>query len=143
MKNLLQSLAENLGMVFSYGRRDHLNLLSFDQEDNDIRFLLFPLKVRSVFSSDSGSVNRTTWIGSFMVLQRSDLDSFYNEQKGNSSEGKYEKHIEPIKTALDTLLNQLICNQDYIVQNWDMDEVINLFDMNADGIMVTFTISTS
>jgi hypothetical protein len=140
MKNKFEDLALRLGMVFSYGRRDHINLLNFADGDTTRRFILFPLKETNNFSADSGFKIKTIYSGSFGVVERSSLDEYYNEQKGDESEGKYKKHIEPIKLAVATMLDEIQCDNSLSVQSWVVDEVINLLDFNADGVIVSFSI---
>lgn len=143
LKTKLEQLAVAQGMIISYGRRDHLNLLTFADEDTTTRFTLFPLKTRYTFGVDSGNITKTTWIGTFMILQRSNLDEYYNEQKGLASGGKYELHIKPMFDKATSMLNSLICDNSFIVNSFEVDEVINLLDFNADGVVVSFQISTT
>ncbi|HSW67677.1 MAG TPA: hypothetical protein VLH16_03770 [Bacteroidales bacterium] len=128
-------------MAFTYGRRDHINLITFDDTDTTIRFVLFPVKEINTFG-DAGFVEKTTWSGSFIVLKKSSLDEYYNEQKGDKAQGKYELHIKPIKILVERLLILLSCENKLLVQKWDISEVINMLDMNGDGVLVNFQIAT-
>ena len=130
-----------LQVIFTYGRRDHINLITFDDTDFNIRFVLFPIKEVSAFGA-AGFVEKTTWTGSFIVLKKSSLDEYYNEQKGVEALGKYELHIRPIKILVERLLTLLQCENKLLVQRWDISEVINMLDMNGDGVLVNFQIST-
>ena len=134
LKEKLELLAVNLGMIASYGRRDHLNLLTFEDNDTTTRFILFPLEFNHTFEPSSGNINSTIWSGSFMILERSSLDEYYNEQKGSALDGKYQLHINPMVDKSKSILNSLICDNSYIVKAWKLNEVINILDMNADGV---------
>ena len=43
-----------------------------------------------------------------------------------------------IDSQLTIIENELICNQEATLGQWEITEVINIFDYNFDGILVTY-----
>ena len=157
MKDTLEHIIKNeLGWNWSYGRRDFQNLEEPEAADDPKPFFFMDPPVREdERSSDSGL--KTGWTkvsGKFMILLKSDLDQNYDQQKGQAKEdGKFDKHIKPvIEDKLDSngevvehaLINQLeniiSCPPyDWHIKAQRVQEVINLFDNNYDGALVTFS----
>ena len=76
-----------------------------------------------------------------MLLKHSDFDRVYNSQSENEQvEGKYEQYIKPCKQEV-MKIAKAFCG-DYTIEGWRMVEVINLYDNNFDGVLVTFQISS-
>ncbi len=85
--------------------------------------------------NDSGEIESFVYSGSFMLLYSSDIDEkSYND--------RYVKYIKPIiDSQIEIIENDLICEQEATIEEWKEVEVINLFDQNFDGILVTYRVS--
>jgi len=136
----LKTVFENLALSqvpvwgFEYARNDYQNLI--DSTDfiadalegygvGETVMFVDPIK-RGV-----NSRNEKTYTGSFMVLTKSDLDKTYDE--------RHLLFIEPlISLLMVSFRNKLKC--EYDVNTWDSTEVINMFDWNADGLLITYSI---
>lgn len=69
--------------------------------------------------------------GNFLVLTNSDIDKGYSE--------KFADYIEPLLAIISgDLLKTLNCTFD--VENLTSIEAINMFDFNADGLSVSFSL---
>jgi hypothetical protein len=127
--NFLKNIAELNLWLFEYSRADYQNLVD-DMEYNKIHLFVDPIATDSSFS-DSG-FEQETYIGKMMLLVSSDVDETYKE--------KYENNIQPLmNNALATIKQTLICS-DYEVVKFSTVEVINLFDTNLDGVLITYAV---
>lgn len=157
MKDALEDIVVNqLGWNWSYGRKDFHNLQKAESKENPKPFFFMDPPIREdERSSDTGL--RNGWVkvtGKYMILVKSELDQNYDQQKNQAkADGKFEKHIKPIiENLLDgngdvtdySLINQLeniitCLPYDWHIKTQRVQEVINLFDNNYDGAVVTFT----
>ena len=139
MKEALQQIANNNGWHFDYGRSYFHNLET--EADKEYYFFLDPIEESVTFNEYIVPTKRT-YNGRFMLLKHSDFDRVYNAQSDNNqSESKYEQYIKPCKEEVMKIANTL-CG-DYTIEGWRMIEVINLYDNNFDGVLVTFQITTN
>lgn len=130
MYELLKTIAQDNDWIFDYGRKDYLNL-NDDMETDKIYLFAEPIEISSKFS-DSGNEQKT-YSGKLMILVSSDLDETYLQ--------KYENHIQPlIQNAGDILKNAMVCDE-YEILNFKSMEVINLFDYNVDGVLITYSVN--
>lgn len=119
---------------FEYARRDYQNLIDStnwiaDALNNygtdETIFFCDPIK------RGKTKAGAETFSGSFMVLTRSDHDEKYEE--------RYTKFIEPILSILmGGFRNKLLC--DFDLNLWESTEIINAFDWNADGLLITYSL---
>lgn len=134
IKKTLQDFAEiTKGYNFTHARRDFQNLQSvtdfiYSQTENlatgETTFFLDPI-IRKP-SSDG-----VTYTGNFLILTNSNPDMTYNQ--------KYEAYIEPMILMVQTeLYNSLRCLYD--INDLTVIEVIDMFDFNADGVSVSFSL---
>ena len=138
MKETLQQIAASNGWHFDYGRSDFHNLET--EEGKEYYFFLDPLEESVIFDEYIVPTKRT-YNGRFMLLKHSDFDRVYNSQSENEQvEGKYEQYIKPCKREV-MKIAKAFCG-DYTIEGWRMVEVINLYDNNFDGVLVTFQISS-
>lgn len=135
---VLEQIAQIKDWHFEYGRKDYNNL--YDEKDNkEFKLFLDPIQINIVYS-DMGNIEKTKYIGFFMLLTKSDFDRIYHSQKqGNPQEGKYEKYIKRCTDESLSIVNDLTCLGLNIMQ-WNITEVINEFDTNLDGVIVNFII---
>ena len=162
---LLNNYCSDLGWFFSYGNKANQNLLqsTYDNnlENNQIYFLLDPVRRISSFG-EFGGVGRKTYRGNFLLVVQSDIDmTYYNQtnqeeflNRFNSKDnpvivescpdtvkGKYEENIRPIiEDQLPKIENLINCS-DYRIDSWEYIDATDVFDANTDGITVSFSIS--
>jgi len=131
MKEILEALATLQGWFFDYGRNDFHNLI--DDAGTNVFLLLDPVKLKNNYN-DSGSIESITYSGSFMLLKSSDIDE-------ESYNFRYENYIKPLhENELDLINNELICEQEAEILEWNETEVINVIDENLDGIIVSYIV---
>ena len=136
---ILQSYATTYGWYFSYGNASNRNLLSSDTTVGKIYLLLDPVR-RSIANSEFGGLGEATYSGSFMLLIKSDRDQQYHNQKDQlASTGKYEKNIKPMLDLLNTFNEDIACD-DLQVNTWDIIDLVDVLDVNMDGLLVTYSI---
>mgnify|MGYP003670900834 CR=1 FL=1 len=136
---VFEERATNLGWTFSYGNKANQNLIQGDLVTDKIYLLLDPVKRTRVFS-EFGGTGTTSFSGSFLLLKKSTIDQQYYEGQGTEA-GKYKENIKPLlQTEIPKLENVLNC-EDYKVNEWSIVDVVDIFDFNADGIIVTYNIS--
>ena len=146
MRTIFKTIAAAKGWGFSYGSRDMINLLE-NATPGQIQLLVDVRKRESERSPDTGlSTGNYIYTGKFLLVVKSDLDEVYDDQlEVDSSDGKYEKAIQPITThltgALALLEDSLICDHDLIVGVWIDLEVTNQLDENMDGVSVTYKLT--
>lgn len=134
LKTKLESIANNITPVPwkpVYARKDYQNLI--DATDfvadsikgyavGETMLVIDPIKRKNRKSN-------LDYSGYFMVLTKSNLDETYDE--------KYSLYIEPLLEIIHrTVYNSLNCDFDVI--QLESTEVINMFDWNADGLLVTY-----
>jgi hypothetical protein len=131
MYNKLKDIAEVNNWIFKYARRDYQNLVN--EVDNDNIFLfLDPVQTANEFDEYNNPV-AVNYSGSFLLLKASDFDQDY--------EGRYVEHIKPlIDSTLKQITESIACDEKLNIQSWNTTEIINLFDMNLDGIAVKYTV---
>lgn len=131
MYEILKALAAASGWVFEYGRRDFQNLHDAAEQKEVSHLFLDPVQI-SKNRSDSGQVESITYSGNFMLLYSSDIDE-------ESYEYRYENYIKPIlEGQIGVIENDLVCVQEATIEQWQIVEVINMFDYNLDGVIVTY-----
>lgn len=131
--DVLKNYALGSGWKFVYARRDYQNLIGATDFVADAiegfgigesALILDPVNRKSTESGIECS-------GNFLVLTKSDLDDDY--------ESRFDKYIKPlIHLLLIELKNSLVCNFD--VNTWNSTEVINMFDWNADGLLISYSV---
>lgn len=139
--DILREITEtDLSWNFTYGRSDFQNIIEAASE-NDPKpfFFLDPVTREPLFSPDGGNLGQTDFEGNFMILSKSELDQVYdNQQEVDPTMGKYKSNIKPkIETLLTTFKSKLFCKSIQVMRMRTTD-VINVFDDNFDGILVSF-----
>lgn len=134
VKDKLESIAISYGWRFVHARRDYANLTDALQFVTDAvegygvgETILFLDPV----IEDLSKTESTGYSGNFMILTISDLDMSY--------EDKHTKFIKPLKEVLVGFKNKLRCT--YQINQFRSIEVINVFDINADGLSVQFSLN--
>jgi hypothetical protein len=136
LKTVFENLASTQSPAwgFEYARNDYQNLIDSTDFISDAlegygvgETIMFvdPMK-RGITSR-----NQKTYSGSFMVLTKSDLDKDYDD--------RFTLFIEPlIDLLMVSFRNKLKC--EYDINTWESTEIINMFDWNADGLLITYNI---
>lgn len=134
MYEILKAIATAQGWNFEYGRRDFDNLFSEIEDKTQKYLFLDPVKTKRVKNKE-GVVEAETQQGTFMILMSSSLDELsYND--------RYNTYIKPLIDTDNAIIEEAIrCGYDAEVKEWTITEVINLFDYNFDGIIVSFLVN--
>lgn len=134
LKKQIKAQAESLGWHFVYARRDYQNLsevLNFIDDALEGYGIGETFLFMDPIRYDGTKTDGIVYSGTFMVLTKSDIDDDY--------ESKCEKYIDPLKELMfGSFKNKLRC--DFTIQGWNAIEVINVFDLNADGLSITFNL---
>jgi hypothetical protein len=134
MYEILKALAAVENWVFEYGRTDFQNLYNGLDNKNVSHLFLDPPE-RSKKRNDSGVVESIVYSGNFMLLYSSDIDE-------TSYEYRYTNYIKPILDSQIAIIEEdLICEHEATLEEWKELEVINMFDQNLDGVLVTYRVS--
>jgi len=131
MYDVLKTIATINNWVFQYARKDYANLFDEAEQIGVPHIFLDPVQIDTVFDEFNEPIS-TSYEGSFMCLVSSDIDE-------ENYDYKYQTHIKPLATtALNNIKDYVRCNTDISITNWREVEVINVFDYNLDGILVTY-----
>lgn len=134
MYNLLKSISTTNGWTFTYAKKDFANLFDEVEVSGGTYVFLDPVKTNSNFDEYNQEISKT-YTGTFMVLASSDLDEI-------DYDTRYQKYIRPITSgATATIKNAIQCDGNKTIKNWGETEVINVFDYNMDGLLITYTIN--
>lgn len=134
MKDILEAFAAAQGWPFDYGRSDFHNLIDVAEQANTSYLFLDPVDISKI-RNDEQQVEAIIYSGSFMLMRSSDVDE-------ESYNYRYENYIKPIiLTQIELIEDELICNHEATLEEWKIIEVINVFDYNLDGLMVTYKVS--
>lgn len=140
IRDIFKEWVELKGWVFSYGNSANRNLLESNEIENTIYLLLDSVKETEGSSLYGGDV-ATTYSSNFILGIKSDFDNVYDGQNYTEIENsRYVKNIQPLKDALKEFKDIIDCSE-LKRTNWEVIEVINQFDINLDGLLVTFTLT--
>ena len=149
MKQILENIATENEWIFDYSRQDFRNLRDGEalNEDESKKYYLFcdPIESNTLFSRAGLPLGQKEYTGKIMLLVVSDLDQVYDSQLGqDKADGKHEMNIKPMTEkggVLELLiLDKLICDYDLEVMTWRVTEVVNMLDLNMDGVIINFKI---
>lgn len=130
MHDFFKNIAASNSWGFEYGRSDYQNL-ERDIEAGKIYLYVDPIITDSKFT-DVGN-ETLSYSGKFMLLLSSDVDEEY--------EDKYNDYIKPLLTdGLQIFKDEVACS-DYQITLFRVIEVINLFDQNFDGVLVSYNVT--
>ena len=137
----LEQFSSSKGYVFHYGRKAVLNLIDTGENwtgaTDTIYFLLENRKIKPVTNTTKTNVKGNSFDGVFFLVKHSDLDLNFFDETGEESTGKYTVNIEPLLVVLKELQTYFSCTLiDFEVV--EADDVTDILDMNADGLMVKF-----
>lgn len=135
MYEILKEIALANGWAFTYARKDFANLYDEIEVSDKPYIFLDPVVIEDA-ENDSDVLEATIHSGSFMLVMSSDLDDAdYND--------RYEDYIKPLlEGAARDLKDWIRCGSRNIDFNlWKKTEVINAFDYNFDGLIVSYNIT--
>ena len=133
MYELLQLIAINNNWFFEYSRSDYQNLYD-GMEINKIHLFADPITIDTVFT-DSGNEIKT-YTGKVMLLVSSDIDETYKT--------KYINNIKPLITTSTQVIKQsILCDDTMEINKFQTIEVINLFDVNLDGVLINYSVTVT
>lgn len=134
MYELIKTICTTNNWYFQYSRSDYSNLFDEIEVAGKPHVFLDPVQIETIFD-EFNSPTLKTYTGSFMILVSSDVDD-------EDYDKKYQDHIKPIiNNTLVTIKDAIQCDGDMSFNLWREVEVINLFDYNLDGILITYSIS--
>lgn len=140
----LRNIAADKGWEFSIGNRTTLNLREkIDTIGSGIALFVEPPKISHKYNQ-YGAVEQTTYKGNLLLLVLSDFDDGTDgavQQDGGVDyiETKWENNVRPLVDEVRSLFQQITCDGGEIVQI-DTEPFFNLFDWNADGLLVGYQI---
>lgn len=145
MKDFTRVLQEYCGannISYHYGRRANLNLLNSDITDGQVYMLHEASPRKAEYNTTKTHIDGYTFIGKFFLLVKSTVDMpYFNEKQADDSVSKYTTNIEPLLDMFETIGNSFGCN-DLEVTQWEAIDVVNVLDVNKDGILVTYNIKS-
>lgn len=134
MYDFLKDLSETSDWNFVYGRSDFQNLDDAERDEVKLHLFLDPVKIRKK-RNDQNEIESRTFSGTFMMLYSSSIDELTYEER-------YKEYIKPIiEGRIDEIEENLTCEHEVKFEEWVSDEIINVFDYNLDGIIVTYKIT--
>ena len=134
MKEIIEAIATAHGWKFIYGRKDFNNLYNEIEEEEVSHLFVEPPEIEDN-ENDMGIIESKTYSGFVTILYSSDIDE-------EDYEARYDKYIKKIIDGdLKTLKDEIRCGQDILFNQWKTTEVINLFDYNFDGVILTYNIT--
>jgi hypothetical protein len=133
MYEIIKYICEMNNWIFTYARQDFANLFDESEQKNVPHIFLDPVEIRDDFD-EYGNIINTTYTGSFMILVSSDLDEL-------DYDTRYQTYIKPlVNDTLKVIKEGMQCEGENTIKNWRIIEVINVFDYNFDGLVVTFNV---
>lgn len=136
---ILQEYCNSNSISYHYGRRANLNLLNSDIDAGKVYMLHEASPRKAVFNSTKTFVEKYQFTGKFFLLVKSTVDMpYFNEKQDNDSESKYTTNIEPLLNMFETIGNSFGCT-DLEIDQWEAIDVVNVLDVNKDGILVTYS----
>jgi hypothetical protein len=134
MYDILKTICTAESFPFVYARRDFQNLYNEVEQKNVPHLFLDPVIIEDVVN-DMNVIEGKIYSGDFMVLVSSDIDE-------ESYDARYQNHIKPlIDSAVATIKETIRCGQEVTFNLWRTIEVINAFDYNFDGLIVSYNIT--
>lgn len=161
---LFEKYSYELNWKFSYGNKANQNLLDSNFDAEQVYMLLDPVNRTRTFNEYGGS-DIQAFSGSFLLVVKSTMDLTYHNQTEEEAfvnrtalldgsftvtntcievipkPGKYELNIKPmLNVQLPLIEDKLNCSE-YEIKSWSIVDVVDLFDVNVDGVVVTYNVS--
>jgi len=134
MYNILKTICTTKSFPFVYARRDFQNLYDEVEQKNVPHLFLDPVIIEDVVN-DMNVIEGKIYSGEFMLLVSSDIDE-------ESYDERYQNHIKPlVDSEVEAIKEEIRCGQGVKFNLWRTIEVINVFDYNFDGLIVSYNIT--
>ena len=145
MKDIVRILEEyftSKEVIYHYGQKANLNLLGSKTDFRDLQpYFLHNKNKRITNFGRYGSVTGHTFTGdAFLVVKSSPDMPYYKEKTDFRAVNKYETNIEPLLELFYGFAASTYC-ADLEVRQWNADDVVDLLDVNFDGLYITYTIT--
>lgn len=134
MYEILKAICVAENWPFTYARKDFQNLFDEAEKVGIPHIFLDPVVIEDV-ENDMNVTEEKVYSGNFMILASSDLDKDY--------EDRFQEYIKPlIDTAIVKVKESIRCGGEEVTFNlWRSVEVVNVFDYNFDGLIVSYNIT--
>jgi len=130
--NELKNIAETNNFEFIYARRDFQNLNRGSEDLEKIFLFLDPVQKNDSFDEYSNLIS-TTYNGTFMLVKQSNF--------GDDYQHRFEETIRPLlEEKLNIITDSFGCS-DLNIDSWNTTEIINLFNQNFDGVIVSYSMT--
>lgn len=130
MYDILTEIAANNNWFFEYSRSDYQNLYD-GMEIDKVHLFVDPITTHSTFNT-MGTETKS-FSGKFMLLVSSNIDEDYRI--------KYMNHIKPmLDVQYQIILDSLRCDEMIEIEKISAIDIINLFDVNLDGVLINYKI---
>ncbi|WP_431137467.1 hypothetical protein [Psychroserpens mesophilus] len=136
MYNQIKNICTTNEWVFTYAREDFANLYDGEEQVDDTTPLVFlyPPLITETFG-DYNELESTNYTGDFLVLLSSDIDE-------EDYDYRYQTYIKPlINNTMITIKESIQCDNTLSIVTWRITEVLNLFDFNLDGLLITYSVN--
>lgn len=129
---------EALGFTFVYGTNSVLNLIDADPEgiEADASYLLLLPVTRRPQLSQTGGVNAIIHNVRFMLVAQNSFDHMEEDDPEQYYYQKYLNRVVPMLANWESLQKIFVC-PGLIFTQIVIEEVVNQFNSNLDGILVT------
>lgn len=141
----LSTYADDNQMLYIYAPKSIQNLIGNLKglEADQILLTLMPVKEK-INTNEYGAIISIEHSGSILMALKSDLDEASLSKDGTDYYMvKYNKYIKPLKELAKTSLLSALSCEGYEFTQYVIDEVINFYDINADGIWISFVIKST
>lgn len=137
---ILQDYCNANNISYHYGNRQSLNLLQSDTDVGKIYLFHDATSLRrGQWNTTNTKIESYLFIGKFFLIVKSTMDMpYFNEKQLNDDTSKYTINIEPLLDIYELIGNHFGCTDVEITQ-WESQDVVNIFDKNTDGLMITYT----
>lgn len=129
-------------IIYHYGQKANLNLLAYATDFRDLQpYFLHNKNKRITNFSRYGGVKGYTFTGdAFLVVKSSPDMPYYKEKTDFRNVNKYETNIEPLLEFFNNFTKSNYCS-DLEIKEWSAIDVIDLLDVNFDGLYITYSIT--
>jgi hypothetical protein len=137
---ILKEYCDENDLIYQLGRKANLNLLK-SNIDNELIYLLHEPSPRKIeMNSNSTRVANYIFSGMFFLVKQSTLDMpYFTEMDNDETNSKYALNIEPLLSVYEQIANAFGC-YGFDVLQWECIDVVNVFDTNKDGLLVTYSV---
>lgn len=122
-----------------YASHNLIDLVEPDEEvsERNVHIFLLPYQVEDIFGTTGFYSHRNIFRGDLLVLVKSNLDEsnwekYYNE--------KFDHNISGLENFVRETFRPEIINCELEISRWSYQQIINIFDVNMDGLLITYEV---